>query len=366
MLHDAGSWHFEFNAVVRQVRDEILRLAGVSRDQGYEAILMQGSGTFGVESVLASAIPADGKLLVLANGAYGERIVQMARYMKLDHVVLRSTEHATPDLDALEQTLRNDSKITDVAMIHCETTTGILNPLEDVAHIVKSFGRRLIIDAMCSFGALPIDVRGSGIDFLITSPNKCMEGVPGFSIVIAKRESLQGAEHSARSLSLDLWAQLKSFETSGQFRFTPPTHAILAFAQALKELEAEGGPKARLARYQSNHETLLEGMKQMGFHSCLDPEVQSCIITSFFYPPDPHFVFVDFYHRLSDKGFIIYPGKITRVDCFRIGSIGQIRPDDVHALLKAIQETLDEMEVTKISRPAEEGIRRLMPVPHSL
>lgn len=343
MLHDAGSWHFEFNAIVRQVRDDILKLAGVRREDGFEAILMQGSGTYGVESVLSSVISATDKLLVLANGAYGERIVQMARYLKLDHLVLRSAEDQTPDLQELTQLLTSDAKITHVAMIHCETTTGILNPLSEIARVVKSSGRRLIVDAMSSFGALPINLLADQIDFLITSPNKCLESVPGFSIVIARREALAVAETCARSLSLDVWAQLKSFEANGQFRYTPPTHSILAFVQALKELREEGGSAVRLARYERNHQVLLQGMRQLGFKSYLDASVQSCVITSFYYPKDPRFVFLDFYHRLSDKGFIIYPGKITRVDCFRIGSIGHLNEKNIRELLDAVRETVHEM-----------------------
>jgi 2-aminoethylphosphonate-pyruvate transaminase len=345
MLHDAGSWHFEFNAIVKQVRQDVLEIAGVSSEQGYESVLMQGSGTYGVESVLATVVPEDGKLLVLVNGAYGERIVQMARYLKLDCAVLRSPENQTPDLHQLAVMLASDAKITHVAMVHCETTTGILNPLSDVARIVKSSGRRIIVDAMSSFGAFPINVLADRIDFLVTSPNKCIQGVPGFSIVIARRESLEASEGRARSLSLDIWAQLKSFEANGQFRYTPPTHAILAFVQALKELREEGGPGARLARYQRNHEVLLEGMRALGFESYLDASVQSCVITSFFYPKDSRFVFSDFYHRLSDRGFIIYPGKLTRVDCFRVGSIGHLCEEDIRSLLVAIRETLNDMGV---------------------
>src|SRR5579872_285159 len=269
MLHDAGSWHFEFNAIVQQAREEILALAGLSREQGYEAILMQGSGTFGVEAVLASAMPPAGKLLILANGAYGERMAQMAVHMKLSHFVLRCAEDSTPDLEALERTLREDRAITHVGVIHCETTTGILNPIDEIGRIVKAAGRLYIVDAMSSFGALPIDF-GVGIDYLISSANKCLEGVPGFSFVIARRAALLATEGWARSLSLDLLGQLRGFEKNGQFRYTPPTHSILAFVQALKELDEEGGIVARGARYKRNHEVLVKGMEQLGFRVYLD------------------------------------------------------------------------------------------------
>jgi len=351
MLHDAGSWHYEFNALVRQAREEILSLAGVTREKGYEAILMQGSGTYGVESVLSSAIPQNGKILVLANGAYGERMLQIAKTLKLDNAVLRSSEDARPNLDELRRILDEDSNITHVGMIHCETTTGILNSVDEVAQIVKGAGRRIILDAMSSFGAIPIDIAGNDLDFVITSPNKCLESVPGFSIVIARRQALLDAEGAARSVSLDLLAQLRSFEANGQFRFTPPTHAILAFMQALKELREEGGPEARLKRYQQNHAVLLKGMRQIGFKSCLAPEVQSCVITAFYYPKDRHFSFTDFYHRLSDKGFIIYPGKVSRIDSFRIGNIGHLTTGDIEALLKAVELTIHEMGIEMKKSP---------------
>lgn len=345
MLHDAGSWHFEFNAIVAKMREDILALAGVSRDSGYEAIPMQGTGTFGVEAVLASAVPPEGKLLILSNGAYGERMAQMAAHMQLPHLVQRSPEDTTPDAAALEKTLREDHGITHVGVIHCETTTGILNPLEPVARVVKGARRLFIVDAMSSFGAIPIDFEALGIDYLISSANKCLEGVPGFSFVIARRSELLKVEKSARSLSLSLAGQLRGFEKNGQFRYTPPTHSVLAFVQALKELEQEGGIAARGRRYAQNQRVLAAGMKRMGFRIYLDEKLQSPIITSFYFPTHPRFTFDEFYRRLSDKGFIIYPGKISQADLFRIGSVGRIFEADMRGLLGAVREALVEMEI---------------------
>ncbi len=352
MLHDAGSWHFEFNDIVSRMRDDILSLAGVSRAGGYEAIPMQGSGTFGVEAVLSSVVPPDGKLLILANGAYGERMAQMSVHLKLNHLVWRCPEDSIPDLSALNQLLLEERAITHVAVVHCETTTGILNPIQEIGRIVKAAERLYIVDAMSSFGALPIDLAAAGIDYLISSANKCLEGVPGFSFVIARRAALLATEGWARTLSLDLISQLKGFEKNGQFRYTPPTHSILAFVQALRELAAEGGVSARGARYQRNHEVLVEGMKKLGFQVYLNPRVQSFIITSFHFPRQPGFTFIDFYRRLSEKGFIIYPGKISQVDCFRIGSVGRIFEADMRALLAAIGETLVEMNLSMLARSA--------------
>jgi 2-aminoethylphosphonate-pyruvate transaminase len=345
MLRDAGSWHFEFNAIVASIRERLLMLAGVSREQGFECILMQGSGTFGVEAVLASVLPPHGKLLVLSNGAYGERIVLMAEHMRVAHAVLRSAENEVPDAATVDRMLEEDPSITHVAAVHCETTTGILNPIEQIGPVVRSRGCSFIVDAMSSFGAIPIPLEACGIDYLISSANKCIEGVPGFSFVFARRAALLKTEGWARSLSLSLLGQLKAFEKNGQFRYTPPTHSILAFDQALRELDMEGGISARGARYQRNHSLLVAGMKRLGFRVYLPTEVQSFIITSFHFPQDPRFQFDDFYRRLSDLGFIIYPGKISQADTFRIGSIGRIFEADIHGLLAAIGATMTALGI---------------------
>jgi 2-aminoethylphosphonate-pyruvate transaminase len=349
MLHDAGSWHFEFIEVVRGVREKLLEIAGLPCDGSFESILMQGSGTFGVEAVVASVVPPEGRLLVLANGAYGERIAQMAAHLKIAATVLRSPENETPDLASLRRALTEDASITNVIVVHCETTTGILNPITEIGRIVREHGRVFIVDAMSSFGAIPIDFAEAGIDFLVSSPNKCLEGVPGFSFVIARRACLLATEGFARSLSLDLLAQLKAFERNGQFRYTPPTHSILAFQEALREFDLEGGVEGRAARYRTNHAILVEGMKRLGFQSYLDSRLQSYIITSFQFPAESSFDFAAFYRRLADKNMIIYPGKISQADTFRIGSIGRIFESDVRGLLWAIGETAKEMGFLKRS-----------------
>ncbi|MDA1277298.1 MAG: 2-aminoethylphosphonate--pyruvate transaminase [Verrucomicrobia bacterium] len=345
MLRDAGSWHFEFNEIVAQIREDLLDLAGVAKADGYTTVLMQGSGSFGVESVIGSVVPPDGKLLIVANGAYGDRMVKMAERLRLRHRVLRFPENVTPDPSEIDRLLLEDPEVSDVAGVHCETSTGIENPITEIGRVVKARGKIYIVDAMSSFGALPIPLKNSGIDYLISSANKCIEGVPGFSFVIARRDALVATEGSARSLSLDLLAQLKGFETNGQFRFTPPTHSILAFEQAMRELDDEGGITARCERYRRIHKVLVSGMRRMGFRTYLPEEVQSCIITSFYYPSDSKFSFPEFYQKLSEKGFIIYPGKISQADLFRIGSIGRIFESDIRSLLAAIQETVLEMEL---------------------
>jgi 2-aminoethylphosphonate-pyruvate transaminase len=345
MLHDAGSWHFDFNEKVRRLREKLLGIAGVSREQGWEVVFLQGSGTFGVEAVFATCVPPDGKVAVLVNGAYGQRMALMLRHSKTEQVVLQSPEDTPNDIAALDLVLARDTKITHVAMVHCETTTGILNPVDEAGRIVKRHGRSFVVDAMSSFGSIPIDLRAAGIDYLVSSPNKCLEGVPGFSFVICRRAALLACEGNARSLSLDLLGQLKGFEKNGQFRYTPPTHSILAFEQALIELDQEGGIAARGRRYRNNQETLVSGMEELGFRPFLDPAVQSFIITSFHYPDDPRFTFDAFYRKLSEKGFIIYPGKISQADTFRIGSIGRIFESDIRSLLAAVAETLHELGI---------------------
>ena len=346
MLRDAGSWHFEFNAIVQSIRTRLLQIAGLSKESGWESILMQGTGTFGVESVIGSVVPRSGqKILILSNGAYGERMIQMASILGIPVIPLRTPEDICPSSEAVAELLTSDTTISHVAMVHCETTTGILNPIESIGKIVANRNRSFIVDAMSSFGAIPIDFEGCCIDYLISSANKCMEGVPGFSFVLCRRSALLASEGSARSLSLDLLGQLKGFEKNGQFRYTPPTHSILAFQRALDEFEMEGGIEARGRRYCSNQRVLTELMDKLGFRSYLAVGVQSPIITSFIFPKHPRFSFDPFYRGLSDRGHIIYPGKISQADTFRIGSIGRIFESDIRALCHAIRETLEFMGI---------------------
>jgi len=281
-------------------------------------------------------------------------MVQMLVHSRIDHTVIRAKEDVPASPSALETCLTSDQGVTHVAVVHCETTTGILNPIGDLGRVAKNQGKVYIVDAMSSFGGMPIDLEKSGIDFLISSPNKCLESVPGFCFILCRRPVLLACEGWARSLSLDLLDQLKAFEKSGQFRFTPPTHALLAFDQALNELENEGGIVARNARYLRNHQTLLAGVARLGFQPYLAAEVQSPFITAFRYPSQG-FNFEHFYRALSDRGFIIYPGKLTRVDTFRIGTIGRIFPADIEQLVRAMEFAEKERGhigegTTKVSR----------------
>ena len=346
MLHDVGSRDAVFIQIVRDIRDQLLSLGNVSQFDGYEAIPVQGSGTFGIESTIGSAVHRGGKLLVIINGAYGERILKIAERLNIETQTIRCAENEQPDVQLVHDALQDDTSITDIALVACETTSGILNPTEEIGAVVHEFGRTFIVDAMSSFGGIPLDVDAAHIDYLISSSNKCIEGVPGFSFVIAKRETLLTSKGSARSVSLDLLAQWEALEGNGQFRFTPPTHAMLAFHRALTELEQEGGIVARHKRYQRNHATLVAGMRELGFRDYVPAEFQSPIITTFHYPEDPSFQFEEFYESLSEKGQVIYPGKLTEVECFRIGNIGQLHEADIKNLLKAVAETVEEQRFT--------------------
>lgn len=344
MLRDLGSRDVAFLEIVRDVRRRLLELA-VAPETEFTAVPMQGSGTFGVESVLSSTLPPDGGLLVVVNGAYGRRIAQMAKVLRIDTTTLEFPENQAPDVGRIEQRLVENPGLTAVAMVHCETTTGIINPIDAVGAVGRKLGRRFIVDAMSSFGAMEIDVKSLGIDYLVSSANKCIEGVPGFSLVIGRIADLTATEGWARSLSLDLVAQWKGLESNGQFRFTPPTHSLLAFHQALLELEAEGGVQGRAARYRRNYDVLMEGMQGLGFEAYLPAERQGYIITSFRYPKHPAFQFETFYRRLSDRGYVIYPGKVTDADCFRIGHIGRIFESDIRGLLAAVRDVVSTMNL---------------------
>jgi 2-aminoethylphosphonate-pyruvate transaminase len=340
MLRDLGSRDQEFTAVVAAVRRRLLEVAGVSAEGGYEAVLMQGSGTFGVEAVLTCAAPPGGKWLIVSNGAYGERMARVCQVHRIAHAVLRCADDTRPDPAGLERALAADPAVTGVAAVHCETTTGILNPAEEIGRAAKRHGKTYLLDSMSAFGGVEFDLRASGADFLVSSSNKCVEGVPGLSFCLCRRDALLATEGWARTLSLDLLDQWRGLEQTGQFRFTPPTHVVLALAQSLEELAAEGGVPGRASRYRANQATLLVGMRALGFVEYLAPRLQGPIITSFRYPADPRFDFPTFYNRLNDLGFVIYPGKVSGADCFRIGTIGRIFSDDVRALLRVIEQTL--------------------------
>jgi len=335
MLRDWCTWDDDYNSIVRGLREKLTALA--TPEPGYTSVLMQGSGTFSVEAVIGTALPGDGKLLVVANGAYGKRIATIARTLHIPHAIMDLGETGRPDPRTLSRELDRNPEISHVAVVHCETTTGMLNPVEELGQVVKAAGRVYIVDAMSSFGGIPMDQAAVGADFLISSANKCIQGVPGFGFVIARRAALEACAGQARSLSLDLHGQWKVMEEKGgKWRFTSPTHVVRAFATAMEELEAEGGVAARHARYVRNQNMLVSGMRELGFDTLLPREHQSPIITSFISPREPGYRFQDFYDALKAKGFVIYPGKVTDHETFRIGNIGDVHPLDIERLLRAV------------------------------
>ncbi|MET3287591.1 UNVERIFIED_CONTAM: 2-aminoethylphosphonate--pyruvate transaminase/phosphonoacetaldehyde hydrolase [Brevibacillus sp. OAP136] len=338
MLKDWCTWDKDYNGLVQAIRHKLVALATQDTDT-YTAVLMQGSGSFSVESVIGSVIPKEGKLAVITNGAYGNRIVQMASVYGISTAVIDCGEVGSVDPRQLDDLLARETAITHVMVVHCETTTGMLNPIADIGRVAKDHGKVFIVDAMSSFGGIPFDMADWQIDFLISSANKCIQGVPGFGFIIARRDELEACKGQARSLSLDLYDQWETMERdNGKWRFTSPTHVVRAFYQALLELEAEGGVAARHERYATNQRTLVEGMKRIGFKPLLEEEHQSPIITSFLYPESSAFTFAEFYSRLKQSGFVIYPGKITAADTFRIGNIGDVEPTDMERLVAAITQ----------------------------
>ncbi len=344
MSRDVGSRDADFTAVVQAIRAQLVDLAAPGQPDAHAAVLLAGSGTYAIEATLGTCVP-DGRLLVVINGAYGERIRQIAERLHLAPVVLRGPEHLPVEVDDLRAALDANPAVTHVAVVHCETTTGLLNPLAALADVTRARGLVLIVDAMSSFGALPLNMAALGVHYLVASSNKCLESVPGLSFVVAQRQALLACKDQARSFSLDLVAQVSALDNDGQFRFTPPTHVVLALAQALEELQAEGGIGARGARYARNQRRLAHDMRAAGFETYLPAELQGPIITTFHSPAVPAFEFAQFYQRLHARGFVIYPGKLTAAPTFRIGSIGQLFEPDMAALVSNVEEVLREMDV---------------------
>jgi 2-aminoethylphosphonate-pyruvate transaminase len=306
---------------------------------------IQGSGTYVLEAAVGSFVPPGGKLLVVVNGAYGHRIARICGILGRQMTIYETDENDPPDPARVAGILAEDLSISHVAVVHCETTSGIINPVEDIARVVARAGRKLMIDAMSSFGALALDLAQIPCDVLMASSNKCLEGVPGLGFVVASLDALDGSSGNAPSLSLDLHDQWAALEKSGEWRFTPPTHVCAALDQALTQHADKGGVIGRGARYRDNCDILVEGMRGMGFETYLPDRIQAPIIVTFLTPSDPNFEFQNFYDALHGRGFVIYPGKLTRIDSFRIGCIGDLHAADMRAVLRAIADVLEEMGV---------------------
>jgi 2-aminoethylphosphonate-pyruvate transaminase len=348
MLADWGSRDIEFRALVKDIRASLLELAGC--DKSYECVIVQGSGTFAIEATLGSLCPAqNGKTLVVVNGAYGERAAAILKKLGRPVATLVKSDSEAPTADEVAGALDADTAITHVWVIHCETTSGIVNPIQAIAQAAKKRGKIVMVDAMSSFGALPLPMVDWNIDVMVSSSNKCIEGVPGFSYALCKRDLLTASKGHSHSVVLDLYEQWTGLEKTGQFRFTPPTHALVAFHQALKEHAQQGGVAARGGRYRRNAQVLIEAMRAMGFQTLLSDKEAGPIIQTFLTPQDPNFDFEKFYEALRERGFAIYPGKLTKRPSFRIGTIGQLDENVMRQATDAIRDVLKEMNVTDLS-----------------
>jgi len=347
MLHDWGSRDGAFIDANARVRRRLLRIAHA--EDTHVCVPIQGSGTFAVEATLGTLIPRDGKALILVNGAYGHRMAKILSVIGRNYTIQETPENVPTDCTALDAALIADPTITHVLAVHCETTSGILNPIQDISAAVARHDRKLIIDAMSAFGALPLDANEITFEAVMASSNKCLEGVPGLGFALIEKKALVAAKGNAHSLALDLYDQWNAMENNGQWRFTPPTHVIFAFDKAIEQFEAEGGQPFRLARYSENCRLLISGMRDMGFQTLLEDDLQAPIIVTFHMPEDPAFIFPTFYDRLREKGYIIYPGKLTVAESFRIGCIGDIRRDTIEGALRTIKQVLRDMGVSTSS-----------------
>lgn len=350
MLHDYGSRDHHLIAINQEMRDLLVDI--VQGGDDFTTVPLQGSGTFVVEAMLGTFVPRTGKLLILINGAYGTRMVKICEYLGRAVETLETAENVPVDPAAVDRVLSADSTISHVVIVHCETTTGILNPIADVGEVVARHNRSYLIDAMSAFGAIPVDAREITFDAVVASSNKCLEGTPGMGFCIARKSALEKTSGNAHSLSLDLYEQWVAMEKNAQWRFTPPVQVIASFHQALKEFITEGGVAGRGGRYQNNCKILIKGMRDLGFEPLLSDNLQAPIIVTFLTPSDPKFDFQDFYDRLRESGYIIYPGKLTVADTFRIGCIGRIGAPQMHGVLKVIETTLKEMGINSCSAAA--------------
>jgi 2-aminoethylphosphonate-pyruvate transaminase len=350
MVHDWGSRDVAFLRINGEVLDRLPDVINGRVD--FVTVPMQGSGTFAVEAMLTTFVPRQGKCLLLINGAYGHRAKKILDIAGRASVVIETPEDTPPDLTALDARLATDPAITHVFAVQCETTSGILNPINEIADIVARYGRRLLIDAMSAFGALPLDSATTPFDAVAASSNKCIEGVPGLGFVLARQTALAETRGNATTLVLDLFDQHQNLAKTGQYRFTPPIHVIVSFHQALMEFFAEGGQPGRGARYADNGRVLSEGMAALGFRPLLPAKLQSPIIHTFHMPTDPAFVFQTFYDRLKDRGYVIYPGKLTVADSFRIGCIGRIDASHMKEFVKTVEAVLTDMGITGLRTAA--------------
>jgi 2-aminoethylphosphonate-pyruvate transaminase len=347
MLRDWGSWDAAFIAITASLCKDLVGVVG--GESTHVCVPLQGSGTFSVEAALANLVPRDGKVLVPQNGAYCQRIVKILKYLGRAYTTIDLPEDRHPTAAMIEGAFVVDKGITHVAQVHCETGTGILNPLPEIAAACARHGKALIVDAMSSFGAIDIDVTKYPVEAIVAASGKCIEGVPGMGFVIARRGALEKSQGNSHSLAMDLHDQWTYLQKTGQWRFTPPTHVVAAFRAALDQFFEEGGTPARGARYRANCDTLIEAMTALGFKAFLPRNLQAPVIVTFHAPGDPAYSFKAFYEKVRARGYILYPGKLTQVETFRVGCIGAIDSNEMRNVAAAIGETLKEMGVKQVA-----------------
>ena len=347
MLHDYGSRDATFIDLNARILERLVEI--VNGRGTHVSVPLQGSGTFVVEAMIGNFVPADGKLLILINGAYGQRIKKICDYYGRNYLVQETAEDVPVNVVQLDAALDNDTSISHVVVVHCETTSGILNPLKEIADIVARHRRSLLIDSMSAFGALPLDANEVQFDAVVASSNKCLEGAPGMGFCVAREEALVATEGNSPSLVLDLYDQWRAMQANRQWRFTPPTHVLLAFDQALTEFLDEGGVAGRGGRYQENCDLLVSGMREMGFETLLPDELQAPIIVTFHMPTNPEFDFDAFYDGLKQQGYVIYPGKLTVADSFRMGCIGRLDAGQIRGALDAVAAMLQRFGIERIT-----------------
>jgi len=343
MLKDWGSWDADFNAVTAELRQRLLEI--VHGHGTHVLVPLQGSGTFSVEAAVATLVPKNGHVLVPDNGAYCKRAAKLTQMMGRKATVMPFAEDAPVSAAAVDERLKADPSVTHVVLVHCETGTGVENPLADIAAVCERHGKGLIVDAMSSFGALPIDARTLRFDALVAASGKCLEGVPGMGFVFIRKAVLDASAGNSQSLAMDLHDQHVYMEKTGQWRFTPPTHVVVALAEAVTQFVEEGGQRARLNRYGDNCRTLVDGMKALHFKPFLKAEIQAPIIVTFHAPAHAGYEFRRFYEATKQRGFILYPGKLTQLETFRVGCIGAIGRNEMQQAVNAVADTLREMGI---------------------
>jgi len=335
----------EFGELMSWVRDALTRV--VHAGDTYTTVLLGGSGTAGVEAAISSAVPTEGRLLVIDNGAYGARVAQIAAAYGIAHDVESFGVGGFPDLDRIAKRLQ-ERRYTQLAVIHHETSTGVLNPVEAIGELCKRANVEMIVDAMSSYAGIPIDIERMGADFLVASSNKCIQGMAGLSFVICRRERLDRMQPIVgRSFYLGLSGHHRFFERDRQMQFTPPVQVVYALEQALKEYFAEGGEN-RHRRYVTNWEILDGGMTALGFRKLLPEAILSRILTCYIEPDHPRYAFDAMHDSLYQKGFTIYPGKGAARATFRLANMGNVCADDMRAFLQAMSETIVELGITPL------------------